>query len=526
MSVARERVLSNRKGEGVIVLDGRNDREKLNELLRAGEGTHLDYKETIDLTTNADKLKIVKDIVSLSNRPGGGYLVIGVDDQGSPVAAAGTFDRKGLDGANLGQLVRGYVDTQIHVNSQAFDLEGAREVVVVQISGHADGLPVPMSKIGQYESSAGRMVTVFREGEIILREGPANVPLAHRHWADLLAERERQTKAAAMEDSQALIAEVVRQFRDAGGVGRNSPPLTLGMSPESFAESVLAGFESGGSAHIRRFLEQARQIAISPVSDPEAAIEAEDRIAELASLAIVSGQDDECRIATDMLYEIYLHRVNIQAPAGSLAELLARAYAIGSLAIRLKRWSVVNHLVRKPIRLHSGSCVYASWLRHGQVEARRANIFPADNGGMLVSMARNLMATHPGLRPDVPDVAVVPAENLDHDDALLNSLCQFDLAYCLIVATEGEGKKAGYPTCAAFHQTRSAPLMEIIALDTNVRAELFPESSDEQIAQAMVDVTTRAERESWNYGSHWAGLPYAAELFAQTHGASPAGPWT
>lgn len=76
---------SSATGVIVIVLNGRNDSEKLDELLGAGEGTHLDYKETLDLATSADKLSIVKDLVSVSNRPGdrpgGGYLVIGVGDQ-------------------------------------------------------------------------------------------------------------------------------------------------------------------------------------------------------------------------------------------------------------------------------------------------------------------------------------------------------------------------------------------------------------------------------------------------------------
>jgi hypothetical protein len=41
----------------MIVLDGRNDREKLDELLAAGEQTHLDYKAVLDLSQAKDKLK-------------------------------------------------------------------------------------------------------------------------------------------------------------------------------------------------------------------------------------------------------------------------------------------------------------------------------------------------------------------------------------------------------------------------------------------------------------------------------------
>jgi hypothetical protein len=49
----------------VIVPDGRTDPEKLRELLGNPEETHLDLKATVDLTENADKLKFVKDAVTI-----------------------------------------------------------------------------------------------------------------------------------------------------------------------------------------------------------------------------------------------------------------------------------------------------------------------------------------------------------------------------------------------------------------------------------------------------------------------------
>jgi len=503
----------------VIVLDGRNDREKLNELLADGEQTHLDYKETLDLAQSKDKLHIVKDLVSLSNRPCGGYLVIGADDNGTPVVPTGTLDKQKFDGANLGQLVRGYIDGQIHLNSQVYEVDG-NEVIVILVGGHSDGLPVPMSKIGQYhDASKGKDVVVFREGEVVLREGAANVTLGHRHWQDLLVEHDRQIKASAMEDSQALIAEVVKQF-GRGGSGPSTPPLILGMSAESFADAVLLTFESGSTIRTKRFLEQARQSATSPATDPETVTEALDRIAELACLAILYEREQEAQAAIDKLYDIYLQRHQGGTTATSLTDILGRVYAIGSLAVRLRRWGVVNHIVQKPVRSHvNSSYVFASWLRHGQVEGSRQGVFLQGNGGLLISMARNLVSTHPGLRPDVPDEAVTAAENLDHDDNLLNSLCQFDLAYCLITSAEGDGQARGYPTCAAFHQTRADPLFEIIAREPAVRSELFPESSDEQVAAAMVQVTSMASNESWNFGSFWSGLPPAAENFVAHYGA-------
>ncbi len=106
----------------MIVLDGRNDREKLAELLVAGEQTHLDYKAVLDLSQKKDKLTLVKDLVTMSNRPGGGYILVGVDDDGSPCLPSSTLDRRRFDGARLGQLVRSYIDGQIEVHPQVHDL--------------------------------------------------------------------------------------------------------------------------------------------------------------------------------------------------------------------------------------------------------------------------------------------------------------------------------------------------------------------------------------------------------------------
>src|SRR5450759_2229153 len=129
----------------MIVLDGRNDREKLGELLAAGEHTHLDYTAVLDLSQAKDKLNLVKNVVTMSNRPGGGYILVGVDDAGTPCLASGKLDRKRFDGAAIGQVVRSYIDGQIEVHTQVHDLEDGHEVVVICVEGHRDGLPVPVA---------------------------------------------------------------------------------------------------------------------------------------------------------------------------------------------------------------------------------------------------------------------------------------------------------------------------------------------------------------------------------------------
>ena len=69
----------------MIVVDGRTDIEKLFEILQTGgECSELDFKETLDFSKRIDELDFVKDAVSMFNRYPGGYIVVGVDDNGGP----------------------------------------------------------------------------------------------------------------------------------------------------------------------------------------------------------------------------------------------------------------------------------------------------------------------------------------------------------------------------------------------------------------------------------------------------------
>ncbi|NKS71081.1 hypothetical protein GS584_21760, partial [Rhodococcus hoagii] len=53
--------------------------------------------------------------------------------------------------------------------------------------------------------------------------------------------------------------------------------------------------------------------------------------------------------------------------------------------------------------------------------------------GFILSAARDLMVEHAPMRPDLAD-SQVPTDEITHDDIALNSLCEFDIAYCIIVA--------------------------------------------------------------------------------------------
>jgi hypothetical protein len=127
------------------------------------------------------------------------------------------------------------------------------------------------------------------------------------------------------------------------------------------------------------------------------------------------------------------------------------------------------------------------------------------------------VAQEPAFRPDYAEEVTLPsAEQLAPDDWLLNSLCQFDLWWCIVAAANVEERKGNggvfYPSCAALHQYRAQPALETIATNKEARSEAFPKLPNSTIATAVAVVVGAAVRESHNYGGWWEGLEADARV--------------
>ena len=109
------------------------------------------------------------------------------------------------------------------------------------------------------------------------------------------------------------------------------------------------------------------------------------------------------------------------------------------------------------------------------------------------------------------------------DDALLNSLCQFDILYCLLVLTEGQTSvKSMYPSSAAFDEARADPALVTVAGDSAVRATVFTNSNDGDIAAAMYSLVRLTMQEAFKFGGRWWGPPPSVQAFLIAHGQQEA----
>ena len=297
----------------------------------------------------------------------------------------------------------------------------------------------------------------------------------------------------------------------ANGGGPAPVPLSVEMADDAFGEAVVSQLESCSDIRLRQFLGQATAL----VSNPDERRTALDKITILTAHAMYFECDAIAEKSIDSLFDAYAKLG--QGEAVARLDIITRAYVLGSLAIRLRQWAIVHDLALRPYPTNGDVYIYSSWIRHGQVDASRADLFPKDKGGMMISAARVLMSEQPATRTDVPDSAVPDPGDLAHDDALFNSLCQFDVLYCLIVAAEGQHHGSGYPAASAMNQDRSDPAFEVVASDPDARAAMFPTSDERKIAEAMTQVFTSAERESFGFGGHWWSLPQVAQRFVSNH---------
>lgn len=482
-----------------VTVDGRTDIEKLTELLSEPEQQHLEFKESVDLSKNEGKIKFVKDVVSMSNRPPGGYILIGVDDSGKPVTPQGTFDQKTrelFDGARLNDLIRKYTEGPVHVTSQ-FHTVSDNEIILIYAHHNESGLPVPMSALGQYEKN-GKTVQLFRTGDICIRDGAQNAPLRWSHWNELLREHDQRIRDDARKDIESLVAEVAKSLRSPGG--RSNVPLSIDMTDDTFVEALLTNIELSGDTRIRYFLSQLSGFA----ADEERYIEALNKATIIAVQALFLGETEIVDLTIKRLFDTY-KQLNPRNPSKQL-EIIVRCYSIGAAAVRCEAWSTISNLVLHsyPPKIDAFTYIYTSWIRHGQVEASRANLFPADDrGSLMIPPARLLMVEHPVMRPDVPDTVSTNAEVILESDTILNSLCQFDILYCIIVAADETHDGDAYPASSAFKQDRTYPILTRLIEDEEMRHELFPGRSDFQVAAALNEAIRTAKRQSLEFNNGW-----------------------
>ncbi|MDF2916441.1 MAG: divergent domain protein [Microbacterium sp.] len=500
-----------------VVVDGRLDREKLLELLAIGaEHDELDFKTTLDLQDAKHRLGFVLDIIAMMNAAGG-FIVLGAHDNGKPAHEHEPLDAPRFDSANLGALVARHIAAQPRVTSQAHEVDG-RTLVLVHVAPSLSGLPVIVSKVGEYDAGDGKSKkVVFQQGVVYTREGTRNVAASDVHWDALLARYRSRLLAEAREGADMLIRRFVESLSASSPGAAALPPLLLEMDPESFVEALRQHIDAGSDATINRFLREARRAgSYNPATDPIERAAILDKFALAGIETMRSGRAELFESVVAALHRVYESGgpvneysttiLNIfEVPiAEHWREVLVRVWLIGAAAEREKDWAAVRTLARRPVDLGGGER-YPSWLRHGIVYASRARLFADENHGdaLVLSIAREHATDVEILADDI-----LLRDAADPVDELLDSLARFDILWCLVMAVGADDDLSYrlYPSAAALNQERAMPALRLVSTNAEVREQLVPGSTDEQWAVALRGVLDLAVTQSRSHGTFWRGV--------------------
>lgn len=521
--------------DSVVSIDGNINSEKLTELLNSGaEIDALDFKATCDLTKGKAKVDFVKDCAAMANLPTGGYIVIGAHEGGRTAHDQDPI-KGNFDSAALQQLFDKYVSGTAQIRSASHTLD-ERALVLIYVQPPTDHLPVVMKQDGEYtEQSGTKKKMVFYEGQILTRFSSNNSKLEHKHWKKVLHNYETDLRKRVEKDSQALLRVVLEEIRQLAGAGIGAStlaPLSTHLDEDSFYLAALSLADSGvaGVERIRIVIgnlvetgSRGRVVSDDPSEEMDGFAQALDQLSLVGMVAVDCGNPDLFDLVVDAYFEIYrahlpLHEGKIvddakDEAALAIVDILVQIFLLGSYITRRQKWHFLPLLAGREIRLFGGYR-YSSWIRHALVQVSRAEVLRADKdgkgtdndgqgkGGNILAVARAYGRERPPLRRDI--LAPVDVETTS-DDLLLNSLCQFDLWWCVIADLNSEGEKSGfefYPNFAVFHGYRTEPAVDIIATDSEARSVAFPGSSEEAVASALAKVLAIARRESRNQGFH------------------------
>jgi len=429
-------------------------------------------------------------VTAFANREGG-YLIIGAERN----PGKGTWSLPGVElpgtepltwGSNI---IRSAVSPPPDFDIRSWDRAGGRKAAVIRFQPNCGFLSMTMGRV--YYRRPGESSYVENGAEL------QTIQNAVQYRSRALAGGGHPVRPAArqrlgpvpptmdMQTDRDTAADLIRELLEAG----NTTRVNIYLS--AVTNALLPGMEAGDEPKLNDAL---------------------DRITDLAavSLSYASTEEPVAR-AIDALHEAFDHGVHTRGGVNRFPReqlwvaTLARARAVGALAVRLRRWQSARLLVSHRADPQE-SRIWQMWFRLGDVWASRSRLYVSGNNVLESSrVPLRLAAGHalrlPTLRPDA----------LDDESALITSLCQFDFVTNLVAIWEAPAdlpREAAFPYFAAWEGERVRPTAERLISDPNCRGALLPGADDRRLADLLRQVSDHADRMSQSMGSwgFWDGF--------------------
>lgn len=302
----------------------------------------------------------------------------------------------------------------------------------------------------------------------------------------------------------------MREILNAGEAGQRVARGPVGaytwqLDGETFGAATLELLRTNDDIPIRRFLLQSPgelSRLRSEGRDDDASVVL-DRTTCIASLGVELRRPEWLELSATALTQAYelgmdgegLSRTEDPRNVELWLAILARAYGLGALAVRLHDWSSVRTLAVARPDGRDFDTYWQSWLRHAQVQAYRANILDQQTG--VLATAHNEIRRLECLRPDVAE----------GDERVLSSLCQFDLLAAVAVSSARRriDSSSYYTNFAPYYPSRSLPAVRRLLEDQDVRRAIAGDLTNTQLAIVLQVLFVTAAKEGRLLGG-WHGV--------------------
>lgn len=461
--------------------DGLVTYERLKHLLELREEfDDLDFKR--EWNVNGDHHdKFLKTMAAMSSMKNGGYVIVGVSDDGEIVGLErNAVDDKVFDPANLGSIYKKYTGN-----------DGIRSDVHLHNEKHLGIIYVPRSPdfFSVMEKPSRGTKDKFSQGDIFVRENTSNVKIS-KISANKLVEMIKQE----------VREETIKMLLSAGiDQRRSKDPIDFAQFVSTDSENQYKILqEKDGSEEISILGENLVELIFDSNEDFES-----DRTRNSLStvLSFLLVHDEE---AFKKLISYTAERYNSDLTTSEsdigyrkakiAFEIIVIIEALGSLAIRRNKFDLVKFLVDVPVHIEGGYR-YSSWLRHGIVMAARAGVISSsyDNvskGPILISKAAEEIKDVQGLRPESKN-------SLDYErmkNSFLDSVVSFDLLWCMIVLDASKDESEYYPSWLFFEAERVVKIVRELSSNHLKRDLIFKDPSKENINKILLSLLENPSR--------------------------------
>lgn len=500
--------------------------ERLRSLLdEQAESPQLDYKASCDLNVRRDLVKLAKHIGAMLTR--GGHIVVGADNTGKPSGMFTTTQAKLFDEATLRPKLARFLPPSIETRCAIHELD-SHHFALVRVRPHPDGL-VAFLGDGDYEEN-GKPIHAFRKGQIYTRHGTSSEPCDQADIQRVLSQHLDHQKEALRAERAIELADLVRGLQSQNDLARApSSALTWDLDEATFVSTIIEQLRAGDDIPLRLLLRRAESDSAKALTEKEASPELElvlDRLACLAITLSVLEKDGLFKKVVETFVQIYnlgfdargMTRRDLAVDAPMLWLLIVeRIIAIGAALVREGRWELAAHIVLQRgagYEFTDKRFPYVTWIRHTTTEASRAGHYAQIIDGKTSDVSLLWIVK------ELVDKNLCLREGLGYEDErLLDSVCQFDML-AMIVALGAAGTVDThhyYPHFARFYEHRSLPMLDRLISQPKVREVLFPNRSEQELAEAIRWINHAASQEGFRFAGWDGQLSDTVRQFLEKH---------